>query len=85
MTSFEFQKRFPTELSAINFIVSIKYTNGYHCPKCGCIHKNIRYVKHRQNHNLENIALLMGNGEMDDFPPNNLSIYEKYLLNRLHV
>ena len=41
MTFFEFQKRFPTELSALNFIVSIKYTNGYHCPKCGCIHKGI--------------------------------------------
>lgn len=41
MTFFEFQKRFPTEASALNFIVSIKYTNGYHCPKCGCIHKGI--------------------------------------------
>ena len=41
MTFFEFQKRFPTELTALNFIVSIKYANGYHCPKCGCIHKGI--------------------------------------------
>ena len=41
MTFFEFQKRFPTEASALNFIVSMKYVNGYHCPKCGCIHKGI--------------------------------------------
>lgn len=41
MTFFEFQKRFPTEASALNFIISMKYANGYHCPKCGCIHKGI--------------------------------------------
>ena len=41
MTFFEFQKRFPTEASALNFIISMKYTNGYHCPKCGCVHKGI--------------------------------------------
>ena len=41
MTFFEFQKRFPTEASALNFIISMKYANGYHCPKCGCVHKGI--------------------------------------------
>ena len=41
MTFFEFQKRFPNEGAAINFIVAAKYTNGYYCPKCGCFHKGI--------------------------------------------
>ena len=41
MTFFEFQKRFPTETAALNFIVATKYTNGYYCPKCGCFHKGI--------------------------------------------
>jgi transposase-like protein len=39
MTYFEFTKRFPDETSVINFIVSVKYKNGYVCPKCGCVHK----------------------------------------------
>ena len=39
MTYFEFTKRFPDENSAIDFIVSTKYKNGYVCPKCGCTHK----------------------------------------------
>lgn len=41
MTFFEFQKRFPNEGAAINFIVATKYANGYYCPKCGCFHKGI--------------------------------------------
>lgn len=41
MTFFEFQKRFPTETAALNFIVATKYANGYYCPKCGCFHKGI--------------------------------------------
>ena len=39
MTYFEFTKRFPDETSAINFIVSVKYKDGYVCPKCGCLHR----------------------------------------------
>lgn len=45
MTYFEFQKQFPTEEDAINFIVSIKYKDGYVCPKCGIVHKRI-YHQH---------------------------------------
>ena len=45
MTYFEFSQQFPTEESAINFIVSTKYKDGYVCPKCGCIHKKI-YHQH---------------------------------------
>ena len=41
MTFFEFQKRFPTETAALNFIVATKYANDYYCPKCGCYHKGI--------------------------------------------
>ena len=41
MTYFEFTKRFPTENSAIDFIVATKYKDGYICPKCGCVHKGI--------------------------------------------
>lgn len=41
MTFFEFQKRFPNEGTALNFIVVTKYANGYYCPKCGCYHKGI--------------------------------------------
>lgn len=39
MNYFEFTKRFPDENSAIDFIVSTKYKDGYVCPKCGCTHK----------------------------------------------
>ena len=39
MTYFEFTERFPDETSAINFIVSVKYKDGYVCPKCGCLHR----------------------------------------------
>ena len=35
MTYFEFTKRFPTENSAIDFIVAAKDKDGYVCPKCG--------------------------------------------------
>lgn len=45
MTYFEFQKQFPTEEDAINFIVSVKYRDGYICPKCGAVHKRI-YHQH---------------------------------------
>lgn len=45
MTYFEFTKQFPDETSAINFIVSVKYKDGYVCPKCGCVHKRI-YHQH---------------------------------------
>ena len=42
MTIFEFNKRFPTEESAIDFIIETKYKNGYVCPNCGCIHNIYR-------------------------------------------
>lgn len=42
MTIFEFNKRFPTEESAIDFIIETKYKGGYVCPKCGCIHNIYR-------------------------------------------
>ena len=42
MTIFEFNKRFPTEKSAIDFIIETKYKDGYVCPKCGCIHNIYR-------------------------------------------
>lgn len=42
MTIFEFNKRFPTEESAIDFIIETKYKDGYVCPKCGCIHNIYR-------------------------------------------
>lgn len=45
MTYFEFANQFPDETSAINFIVSVKYKDGYVCPKCGCVHKRI-YHQH---------------------------------------
>ena len=46
MNYFEFSKRFPTENSAIDYIVETKYKDGYVCPKCGCVHKKI----YRQNY-----------------------------------
>ena len=40
MTYFEFTKRFPTEMDALNFIIERKYPNHvYVCPKCGAIHQ----------------------------------------------
>ncbi len=47
MTYFEFTKRFPNEDSAIDYIVEMKYKNGYVCPKCGCVHLRI----YRQKYN----------------------------------
>lgn len=43
MSIFEFNRRFPTEESAIDFIIDAKYKDGvYVCPKCGCIHNIYR-------------------------------------------
>lgn len=39
MNIFDFNKRFPTEASAIDYIISIKYPDGFYCPKCGCYEK----------------------------------------------
>jgi transposase-like protein len=41
MTYFEFTRMFPTENDAIDYIVAMRYPDGYVCPKCGCVHKNI--------------------------------------------
>lgn len=46
MTYFEFTKRFPDEDSAIDFIVSMKYKDGYVCPKCGSVHKGIYHQRY---------------------------------------
>lgn len=46
MTYFEFTKRFPDENSAIDFIVTTKYKDGYVCPKCGSVHKRIYHQKY---------------------------------------
>ena len=46
MTYLEFTKRFPDENSAIDFIVTTKYKDGYVCPKCGSIHKGIYHQKY---------------------------------------
>jgi len=46
MTLFSFQQIFPTEESAINFILEKKYPNKqYVCPKCGCVHHKV-YHQH---------------------------------------
>lgn len=42
MNYFEFTKRFPTEKSAIDFIIEKKYNGNYVCPKCGATHKIYR-------------------------------------------
>lgn len=39
MTIFDFNKRFPTEKSAIDFIIHVKYNGTYVCPFCGCVLK----------------------------------------------
>lgn len=46
MTIFDFQKRFPTEKSAIDFIIKVKYNGTYVCPLCGCIHNIYRDKGH---------------------------------------
>lgn len=46
MTIFEFNRMFPTQNDAIDFIVAKKYKDGYYCPKCGCFHHGI----YRQNY-----------------------------------
>ena len=48
MTYCEFTKRFPDENSAIDFIVAIKYKDGYVCPKCGCVYKGIYHQKYNR-------------------------------------
>ena len=42
MTIFDFHKRFPTEKSAIDFIIKVKYNGTYVCPFCGCVHSIYR-------------------------------------------
>ena len=42
MTIFDFYKRFPTEKSAIDFIIKVKYNGTYVCPFCGCVHNIYR-------------------------------------------
>ena len=42
MTIFDFHKRFPTEKSAIDFIIKVKYNGTYVCPFCGCIYNIYR-------------------------------------------
>ena len=45
MTIFDFDKRFPTEKSAIDFIIKVKYNGTYVCPFCGCFRMNHRKVE----------------------------------------
>ena len=42
MTIFDFNKRFSTEKSAIDFIIKVKYNGTYACPFCGCVHNIYR-------------------------------------------
>lgn len=42
MTIFDFHKCFPTEKSAIDFIIKVKYNSTYVCPFCGCVHNIYR-------------------------------------------
>ena len=42
MTIFDFNRRFPTKKSAIDFIIKIKYNGSYVCPFCGCTHNIYR-------------------------------------------
>ena len=42
MTIFDFHKQFPTEKSAIDFIIKVKYNGTYVCPFCGCVHNIYR-------------------------------------------
>ena len=43
MTFFEFNKRFPTEKSAIDYFIKIRYRNALTCPKCGAKTKVYRW------------------------------------------
>jgi transposase-like protein len=51
MTYFEFQKQFPTEQDALNFIIEKKYNAQLYCPKCGTIHKKL----YRQHYKPQNV------------------------------
>ena len=42
MNIFDFNRRFPTKKSAIDFIIKIKYNGSYVCPFCGCTHNIYR-------------------------------------------
>ena len=46
MTFYEFNKRFPTKKSAIDFIIRVKYNGTYVCPFCGCVHSIYRDTAH---------------------------------------
>lgn len=48
MTYSEFSKRFPSENAAIDFIVAVKYKDGYACPKCECARKVCHQKYNRQ-------------------------------------
>lgn len=42
MTIFDFNKRFSTEKSAIDFIIKVKYNGTYVCPFCGCVYNTLK-------------------------------------------
>ena len=46
MTYFEFTRKFPDENSAIDFIIAVRYKDGYVCHKCGSVHKGIYHQKY---------------------------------------
>jgi len=43
MTFFEFNKKFPTERSAIDYFIKIRYGNALTCPRCGAKTKVYRW------------------------------------------
>lgn len=46
LTIFEFQKRFPDDESCMNYLLELKWGNGFHCPECG----NEKYCNGNKNH-----------------------------------
>lgn len=43
---FEFQQRFPDENSCMDYLVELKWSNGFICPQCG----NTKFFKAKRKH-----------------------------------
>ncbi len=49
LTIFKFQELFPDEISCMNYLVKLKWANGFQCPQCG----NTKHCKGNKEHILQ--------------------------------
>jgi hypothetical protein len=92
MTFFEFNKKFPTKLAAIDYFVNIRYNNNISCPHCG---STAKIYRHRQRPSeiggtyrtswrmLQQIRAAMGNSDTCKLFTDMVEIDETYVGGKL--